>query len=147
MTLFEKLERGLTCTTAEKLMDLGEAFGKLLCDGDIVALHGDLGVGKTTFVKGIGRAFRITDSVTSPTFNIMAQYSGVMNLIHIDAYRLDCSECLDVLDYVQPPCVIMVEWPENLIELRENITHTIRITVHENGDRWVIWREVDKKTL
>jgi tRNA threonylcarbamoyladenosine biosynthesis protein TsaE len=132
---------------AEDLMDLGEAFGKLLGDGDVVALHGDLGVGKTTFVKGIGRALRITDSVTSPTFSIMAQYSGVMNLVHIDAYRLDRPECLEVLDYVQPPYVIVVEWPENLIELQEHITHTIRITVHENGNRWVIWRGLNKKTL
>lgn len=140
MALFKKLESGLICATAENLMDLGEAFGKLLCDGDVVALRGDLGVGKTTFVKGIGRALRVTDSVTSPTFSMMVQYSGVMNLVHIDAYRLGRSEYLDVLDYVEPPYVIVVEWPENLVELRESITHTIQIVAHENGDRWVIWR-------
>jgi tRNA threonylcarbamoyladenosine biosynthesis protein TsaE len=141
MTLFKRLEGGLICRMAEDLMDLGEAFGKLLGDGDVVALHGDLGVGKTTFVKGIGRALRITDSVTSPTFSIMAQYSGVMNLVHIDAYRLDGSEYLEVLDYIRSPYVIVVEWPENLIELRKYITHIIRIVVRENGDRWVIWDE------
>jgi tRNA threonylcarbamoyladenosine biosynthesis protein TsaE len=144
---FEKLESGLICTTAENLMDLGEAFGEGLGDGDVAALYGDLGVGKTTFVKGIGRALRVTDSVTSPTFSIMAQYSGIMNLVHIDAYRLDGSEYLEVLDYVQSPYVIVVEWPEKLIELRENITHIIRITVQENGNRWVIWRKSNRKTL
>ncbi|MDR1590594.1 MAG: tRNA (adenosine(37)-N6)-threonylcarbamoyltransferase complex ATPase subunit type 1 TsaE [Puniceicoccales bacterium] len=134
---FKKLENGIICRTAEKLIDLGEAFGRLLGDGDIVALHGDLGAGKTTFVKGIGRAFRVTDSVTSPTFSMMAEYSGTMNLVHIDAYRLDNSERLEVLEYIQSPYVIVVEWPESLIELRESITHTIRIVARENGDRWV----------
>lgn len=118
-------------------MDLGEAFGRLLCDGDIVALHGDLGVGKTTFTKGMGRAFRITDSVTSPTFNIMAQYSGAMNLIHVDAYRLDRPEDLGIWEYIQHPCVIAVEWPENLVELRESITQDIQIAVLKNEERWV----------
>jgi tRNA threonylcarbamoyladenosine biosynthesis protein TsaE len=147
MAPFKKLESGLLCGTAEDLTDLGESFGELLGDGDVVALYGDLGVGKTTFVKGIGRALRVTDSVTSPTFSIMAQYSGVINLVHIDAYRLDGSEYLEVLDYVQPPHVIVAEWPENLVELRERITHTVRITVRENGGRWVIWSGADKKTL
>ncbi|MDR1906992.1 MAG: tRNA (adenosine(37)-N6)-threonylcarbamoyltransferase complex ATPase subunit type 1 TsaE [Puniceicoccales bacterium] len=140
MTLFEKLENGVVCTKAEDLIDLGEAFGQLLCDGDVVALHGDLGVGKTTFTKGIGKAFQITDVITSPTFNIMAQYYGAMNLIHIDAYRLDDHGHLEVLDYIRHPCVIVVEWPENLVELRDNITRDIRIVMRESGERWVTLR-------
>jgi tRNA threonylcarbamoyladenosine biosynthesis protein TsaE len=89
MTLLEKLENGVVCTKAGDRIDLGESFGQVLCDGDIVALHADLGVGKMTFTKGIGKAFQITDVATSTTFNIMAQYYGAMNLIHIDADRLD----------------------------------------------------------
>jgi tRNA threonylcarbamoyladenosine biosynthesis protein TsaE len=116
---------------------LGEVFGGLLCDGDIVALHGDLGVGKTTFAKGIARAIGIVEAVTSPTFSIMAQYSGTMNLIHIDAYRLDGRECLGVLEYVRQPWVMVVEWVENQPELRENVTRNVRIAAKSNGERCV----------
>jgi tRNA threonylcarbamoyladenosine biosynthesis protein TsaE len=137
MALLEALGSGIACATAEDLMDLGEAFGGLLGDGDVVALHGNLGVGKTTFTKGIGRALRIADSVTSPTFNIMAQYSGAMHLIHIDAHRLNGPEFLGVWEYAPHPCVVVAEWPENLIELVGNITRDIQIVVRENGERWV----------
>jgi tRNA threonylcarbamoyladenosine biosynthesis protein TsaE len=147
MALIKKLEGGMMCMTAEALVDLGEAFGRLLCDGDIVALHGDLGVGKTTFTKGIGKALRVRDTLTSPTFSIMTQYAGTMNLVHIDAYRLDNRERLDVLDYIQHPYVIVVEWLEHLVELLEYVTHDIRITIRENGGRWVTVAVSDKKIL
>ncbi|MDR0418107.1 MAG: tRNA (adenosine(37)-N6)-threonylcarbamoyltransferase complex ATPase subunit type 1 TsaE [Puniceicoccales bacterium] len=147
MTLLQKLEGGMTCATAKSLVDLGEAFGYLLKDGDIVALRGDLGVGKTTFTKGIAKALGIADSVTSPTFNIMIQYIGMINLMHIDAYRLDDCECLEVWDYVQRPCVIVIEWPERLVELQKNITHDLRITIRKNEKRWIILKMLNKKIL
>jgi tRNA threonylcarbamoyladenosine biosynthesis protein TsaE len=117
------------------LIALGEAFGKLLGDGDIIALHGDLGVGKTTFVKGIARALEIGETLTSPTFNILAQYSGTMHLIHIDAYRLEGGEYLGILDYAQHPFVIVVEWAEHLVELKGQEMQNIQITEKENGKR------------
>ncbi|MDR1367022.1 MAG: tRNA (adenosine(37)-N6)-threonylcarbamoyltransferase complex ATPase subunit type 1 TsaE [Puniceicoccales bacterium] len=147
MALLQELEGGIICATAKGLANLGRAFGRLLKDGDTVALHGDLGVGKTTFTKGIAKALGITDSITSPTFNIMVQHIGTMNLMHIDAYRLDNRECLEVWDYVQRPCVIVIEWPEHLAELQESITHDIRITVRENGKRWITLRTSNKKIL
>ncbi|MDR0590550.1 MAG: tRNA (adenosine(37)-N6)-threonylcarbamoyltransferase complex ATPase subunit type 1 TsaE [Puniceicoccales bacterium] len=137
MTLLGMLARGVVCLTEEDLVALGEVFGELLCDGDIIALHGDLGVGKTTFTKGIARALRIAEPVTSPTFSIMAQYSGAMNLVHIDAYRLDGREYLGVLEYVRGPCVVVAEWVENLPELRGNVTRNIRIAAKNNGERCV----------
>jgi tRNA threonylcarbamoyladenosine biosynthesis protein TsaE len=137
MTLLEALVGGVVCLTEKDLVDLGENFGGLLGEGDVVALHGDLGVGKTTFTKGMARAFQIAEPITSPTFNIMAQYSGAMNLMHIDAYRLDGCEYLGIWDYVRCPCVIVVEWVENLLELQESVTQHIQITAQSDGRRCV----------
>ncbi|MDR3317504.1 MAG: tRNA (adenosine(37)-N6)-threonylcarbamoyltransferase complex ATPase subunit type 1 TsaE, partial [Puniceicoccales bacterium] len=125
------------CPTAEDLIDLGESFGQMLKEGDVVALHGDLGVGKTTFTKGIALALDITDPITSPTFNIIYQYSGTMHLIHVDAYRLDRCEYLGIWDYMPNPRIIVLEWPENLIELRESVTKNIQIKIQEKGERRV----------
>ncbi|MDR1435031.1 MAG: tRNA (adenosine(37)-N6)-threonylcarbamoyltransferase complex ATPase subunit type 1 TsaE [Puniceicoccales bacterium] len=137
MTLKERLKKGIICPTAEDLIALGEAFGKLLGDGTIIALRGDLGVGKTTFAKGIARALGIGEPLTSPTFNILAHYAGTMNLIHIDAYRLERGEYLGVLDYAQHPFVIVVEWAENLVELEGNMTQNIQIMAKKNGERCI----------
>jgi tRNA threonylcarbamoyladenosine biosynthesis protein TsaE len=80
---------------------------------------------------------KIEEPITSPTFIIVAQYSGKINLIHIDAYRLDGKEYLGILDDVQHPFVIVMEWPENLLELQENITQNIQIMARENGERCI----------
>ncbi|MDR1303159.1 MAG: tRNA (adenosine(37)-N6)-threonylcarbamoyltransferase complex ATPase subunit type 1 TsaE [Puniceicoccales bacterium] len=135
--LLKELAAGVVCLTEGDLVALGEVFGGLLCDGDIVALRGDLGVGKTTFAKGIARALGVVEPVTSPTFSIMAQYSGAMNLIHIDAYRLDGREYLGVLEYIHGPYVVVVEWVENLPELRESVTRSVRIVAKSGGERRV----------
>jgi tRNA threonylcarbamoyladenosine biosynthesis protein TsaE len=137
MTLLGALAEGVRCLTEGDLVALGEVFGGLLCDGDVVALRGDLGVGKTTFTKGIAKALGVVEPITSPTFGIMAQYSGAMNLIHIDAYRLDGREYLGVLEYFRQPCVVVVEWAENLPELRGNVTRNIRIAAKSSGERCV----------
>jgi tRNA A37 threonylcarbamoyladenosine biosynthesis protein TsaE len=70
----------------------------------------------------------------------MVQYYGAMNSIHINAYRLDDHGHLETLDYIRHPCVIVVEWPENLVELRHGITREIRIVMRESGECWVTLR-------
>ncbi|MDR2200836.1 MAG: tRNA (adenosine(37)-N6)-threonylcarbamoyltransferase complex ATPase subunit type 1 TsaE [Puniceicoccales bacterium] len=131
------LYNGVECLTEEALVALGEIFGQSLKDGDVVALYGDLGVGKTTFTRGIVRALAIDERITSPTFTILMRYSGIMDLIHIDAYRLGEGEYLGIWDYLQRPSIIVVEWPQRLVELRGNITHPIFIEIGERGERWV----------
>jgi tRNA threonylcarbamoyladenosine biosynthesis protein TsaE len=137
MTLPKQLKEGIICPTTEDLVDLGKTFGALLKSGDVVALHGDLGVGKTTFTKGIALAMGIVQPITSPTFNIISQYSGTKHLIHIDAYRLDGSEYLGVLDEIQYPSVIVIEWPQNLSELHGSITKNISIHIQNGESRCV----------
>ena len=68
---------------------LGRDFGQSLCGGEIILLNGELGAGKTVFVRGIANALGIKESITSPTFTLMNCYQGTkINLCHIDAYRL-----------------------------------------------------------
>jgi tRNA threonylcarbamoyladenosine biosynthesis protein TsaE len=76
MVVIDACPSEFACATAETLIALGETFGKSLQSGDVVALHGDLGAGKTTFTKGIARALGVTEMITSPTFNIISQYEG-----------------------------------------------------------------------
>jgi len=88
----------------------------------VIALHGDLGAGKTTFTQNMARALGVTEPVVSPTFLIQKKYSleGQIfaNLIHIDAYRLESADQLEVLgweDLVRDPSnLIVIEWPEHI---------------------------------
>lgn len=81
----------------------------------VIALHGDLGAGKSTFVRAVARELGIEEHVTSPTFNILKTYG---NLVHIDAYRLEDEKDLEVLGWEEllnnPKNLIFIEWPKNI---------------------------------
>ncbi len=91
----------------------------------VVALHGDLGAGKTTFTQTLARSLGVTESVTSPTFVIMKGYEleeqTFKNLIHIDAYRLESSSELSVLHFdrilKEPRTLVVIEWAEKVTDL------------------------------
>ena len=87
--------------------------------GSVIALTGDLGAGKTTFVQGIAKALGIKDKVASPTFNIMKLYLGEISLIHIDAYRLENMDHNIGLDeYIgYEKGYTIIEWPMYIPEL------------------------------
>lgn len=90
----------------------GEKLGKLLNQGDIIALKGDLAGGKTTFTKGIGKALNIKEVINSPTFTILKIYKGDKYLYHIDAYRLENNEYdLGIGEY-EDEGIMVIEWPE-----------------------------------
>ena len=82
-----------------------------------LALHGNLGVGKTTFVQGLAHGLGIVGAVTSPTFNIFTLHRGPTTLLHLDAYRLETSQQVDDLllsDFIISPWCLAVEWPEKI---------------------------------
>ena len=72
---------------AEESIKLGKKFSKLLKSGDVIGLNGDLGAGKTTFIKGILQGFNYEENVTSPTFALINEYYADLKVIHIDFYR------------------------------------------------------------
>ena len=104
----------------EETEALGEAMGKVLRAGDILAYCGDLGAGKTAFTRGIARGLDCTDRVTSPTYTIVNEYlSGKIPLFHFDMYRLTCSDDLFDIgweDYLERGGVCAVEWSENVAD-------------------------------
>lgn len=86
----------------------------------LLALHGELGAGKTCFVQGLAAALGIADAVTSPTFTIVNEYRGRLPLYHIDLYRLSGPDELFALgldEYLEAEAVIAIEWAERAEEL------------------------------
>ncbi|HXE72628.1 MAG TPA: tRNA (adenosine(37)-N6)-threonylcarbamoyltransferase complex ATPase subunit type 1 TsaE [Candidatus Nitrosotenuis sp.] len=104
----------------EETEALGEALGRSLQAGDVVALYGDLGSGKTTLVRGVCRGLGASEPVSSPTFVLLNVYHGRLPIYHFDAYRLTGSEELweigaEELFYGEGVC--LVEWAERAADL------------------------------
>ncbi len=122
----------LTSHSPEETVIIGEQLGRLLIEGDVIALYGDLGTGKTVLAKGIARGVGIQDTVHSPTFTLVHEYMGPLALYHIDLYRIDESEIesLGLDEYMESGGVVVVEWAEKMKVLlpTERIDITLRKT-------------------
>ncbi len=114
------MERHFITHTSEETIELGRQLSKQLPNGAVVILNGDLGVGKTTFVRGVAQGLNIKDVVQSPTFNIMKVYfKADRPLIHIDAYRLaDNNVDIGLDEYIgYESGITIIEWPQFISEL------------------------------
>ena len=127
---------------------LGAALAKLLWPGAVVAFTGDLGAGKTAFVRGMARGLGIQARVTSPTFTIVNEYEGGrLPLFHFDLYRLASSDELFEIgweDYLRRGGVCAVEWSENAAGALER--DTVRVDLRrgaEDGQRVITIQGVD----
>ena len=125
----------------EAMESLGVQIGSQLKAGDVVLLNGDLGAGKTTLVRGIGKALGI-EQVTSPTFVISKIYPGVIPLVHVDAYRLIGNELalFDDLDLESriPQSITIIEWGSGFVERLDQAFIEIDIEFgRETSDRIV----------
>ena len=125
----------------EETEALGEALGRRLCGGEIVAYYGDLGAGKTAFTRGLARGLGYTGRVTSPTFTIVNEYLGRVPLFHFDVYRLEDSDALYDIgwdDYLDRGGVCAVEWSETIADALPEGTVFVRIRRHETEENWRI---------
>ena len=110
-------ERQVPSTSAEATRALAAALASAAQAGDLIALHGDLGAGKTQFAKGFGAGLGVTATINSPSYVLMAEYDGRLPLFHLDLYRLDdASDALagGLIDERQAAGVCLVEWAERL---------------------------------
>jgi tRNA threonylcarbamoyladenosine biosynthesis protein TsaE len=117
------------------------AFGRRLAAKPspplIVLLHGDLGAGKTTLVKGIAEGFEAAraEDVTSPTFTLIHEYRGPRTtLYHIDLYRIDSQRDLETLgldDLIDPNCILLIEWGEKFPRLQRD--GNVEVTLEQVG--------------
>jgi tRNA threonylcarbamoyladenosine biosynthesis protein TsaE len=107
----------VTTHDADATFALGRRLAAVAQAGDVVALWGELGAGKTVFAKGFGRGLGVEATVTSPSFILMAEYPARLRLFHVDLYRLaDAADAVGggLLDDRQAGGVTLIEWPERL---------------------------------
>lgn len=116
MSICAKLRAGITTESAEQTRALAAELVAELPPDTTLALHGDMGVGKTTFVQGLALGLGVSERVTSPTFAIYSVHQGTTRkLIHLDAYRMEKESQIDALlleEFLVSPWCLAVEWPE-----------------------------------
>ncbi len=109
----------LTIATPDDMAALGARLARELRAGDLVALDGALGAGKTTFTRGLGEALGVRGAVTSPTFVLARTHprpDGGAPLLHVDAYRLGSPAELDDLDLDYTGSIVVVEWAAGMLD-------------------------------
>ena len=128
-----------TSNSLKETLALGEAFATKIESGKIVFLQGVLGAGKTAFAKGVAKGLGIDDVVNSPTFTILKEYEGRLNLIHIDAYRLEGidSDSLGLYDLMTDENLVLIEWGEFLEDLDILFDYHITITINPDETRTI----------
>ena len=115
-----------SCSDTEKI---AYDFSQKLKSGDVVCMYGEMGVGKTAFVRGLARGLDITEPITSPTFTIVNEYSGRLTLYHFDVYRIDDPDEMYEIgydEYIDGDGVSVIEWPQLIDDMlpykRYNVT-------------------------
>jgi tRNA threonylcarbamoyladenosine biosynthesis protein TsaE len=117
---------------------LGEKFGRAAGRGLVLALSGDLGAGKTQFVKGIARGLGVTARVHSPTFTLVNEYGGGrLKLFHLDLYRLETPAQIlsaGIGEFLSPDGVAVIEWAERIHDLRSAICDLKKVQIEITGE-------------
>ncbi len=119
----------------EETIEFGKEIGAKLRGGDVIAFVGGLGAGKTTFTRGLAIGMGLGDEVTSPTFALVNEYRGKINLYHFDMYRIMNAESLETTgfyDYMSDDNVLAIEWSENIKDCLDR--NTIYITINRIDD-------------
>ena len=96
---------------------LGEEFGKKINSAVTFAFFGGMGMGKTAFIRGVVKGLDSDDRVSSPTFALVHEYAGRLPVYHFDMYRVESWDDLystGFFDYLGEPCVLLIEWSENI---------------------------------
>ena len=123
---------------------VGEGFAAALPKGAVIAMYGDLGAGKTAFVRGMAKGMGLDCRVSSPTFTIVNEYLGERELIHFDMYRLsDADELFDIgwEDYLNRGAVCAVEWSENVEDAFFGDEYVVRIEKLGDSERKITIEE------
>jgi tRNA threonylcarbamoyladenosine biosynthesis protein TsaE len=115
--------------SAQQTKQMAAQLGQSIQQGILITLQGDLGAGKTTFAQGLALGLGVEKTVNSPTFTISKIYHGRLNLIHIDAYRLEgLHQDLGFDEFFDPQWVCVVEWPDYIKDILPKIRIDVRIT-------------------
>ena len=133
----------LLSSSVEETIAFGKEFAKKVGAGDIICLEGDLGAGKTHFVKGFASYFGIKqDAVSSPTFTLINEYEGTMSVYHFDCYRLKTvQEALEIgmEEYLYGDGVSIIEWPSKISSLIPEGAIKVEISHVSDNQRNIIF--------
>ncbi|HTL74276.1 MAG TPA: tRNA (adenosine(37)-N6)-threonylcarbamoyltransferase complex ATPase subunit type 1 TsaE [bacterium] len=127
---------------------LGEQFGRAAQRGLVIALSGDLGAGKTQFVRGLARGLGISGRVHSPTFTLVNEYGGGrLKLFHLDLYRLETAEQIlsaGIEEYLKPDGVSVVEWAERLESFKFQVSSfkNVKVEIISESERKIIYDDL-----
>lgn len=122
-------------SSPEETEQAGAVLGQLLCAGDVLALSGDLGAGKTHLVQGIARALGAEERVTSPTFNLLLVHPGPLPLYHFDLYRLESEDDLEDIAFyetLESDGVSAIEWGDRFPASLP--PDHLRVVIHREAD-------------
>mgnify|MGYP001098482412 CR=1 FL=1 len=140
------MEKVIKVNNLEETIALGNRLGLLLQPNMLLTLSGDLGAGKTTFTKGIGQGLGITKVINSPTFTILKQYQGRLNLSHFDAYRLEGQDDdLGFEEIFDSDDVCVVEWANFIEDILPVDRLTIEIKKIDENAREFIFRAIGSR--
>jgi len=132
----------------EETQMLGARLAELLKQGSVVCLYGQLGAGKTMFVKGIAQALGIPDrDIASASFTIIAEYENDIPLYHIDLYRLAQDVDIDetgIWDYIYSDGVTVIEWAERLGEIEDDFIR-VKFAIIDERTRDITIEGIDEK--
>ena len=124
--------------SVEQTIAIGREIGEKLRGGEIFAITGDLGAGKTHLIKGIAAGAGAQDAhhVNSPTFVLVNEYIGRYDIFHIDAYRIETSAQFEQIgfdDFCYPQSVVLIEWADKVRDILAQITSCVWISIEHVG--------------
>jgi tRNA threonylcarbamoyladenosine biosynthesis protein TsaE len=131
------MELDITSESPEQTIELGRKIGQQLKGGEIIAVCGPLGSGKTHLIKGIAAGTGAQDRkrVTSPTFVIVNEYKGGLDIYHVDAYRLNSLDEFEMIgfdDFCYPGSVVLIEWADKIEAALQTMDY-VRIEINHAG--------------
>ena len=134
----------------EETQEIGVRIGRQLSPGDVVALIGDLGVGKTCLTQGIARGAGVCqdETVNSPSYILINEYEGKIPIYHIDLYRLERLEdiiALGLEDYLEGDGICVIEWADRMGELLPESHIQVKITAEDESTRAIEVSSIDPK--
>jgi tRNA threonylcarbamoyladenosine biosynthesis protein TsaE len=130
------MEFNFISNSPQETIKIGEKIGSQLRGGEIIGICGQLGSGKTHLIKGIaaGAGAKSSKEVTSPSFVIVNQYTGRLNIYHVDAYRLNSIAEFEMLgfdDFCNPQSVVLIEWADKVKSALKTINHVVIELTHK----------------